>query len=40
MAPTEETALPRLNTGRALVKPVGKPCDHAEGAIVLASIKR
>src|SRR5215469_693930 len=35
MAQTEETAFPRLAGAElALVKPLAKPCDYADGAIV------
>src|SRR5262245_57499453 len=36
MAQTEETAFPRLTSAElALVKPLAKPCDYADGDIVL-----
>src|SRR5260221_11695510 len=35
MAQTEETAFPRLTSAElALVKPLAKPCDYADGDIV------
>ena|SRR5690242_4926757 len=35
MAPTEDTAFPRLTIPElALVKPLAKPCDYADGDIV------
>ena len=35
MAQTEETAFPRLSSAElALVKPLAKPCDYADGDIV------
>src|SRR5690348_17571086 len=35
MTPTEETAFPRLtSTELALVKPLAKPCDYADGDVV------
>jgi thioredoxin reductase (NADPH) len=35
MAQTEETAFPRLTSAElALVKPLAKPCDYADGAVV------
>src|SRR5436305_2616281 len=35
MAPTEETAFPRLTSAElALVKPLAKPCDYADGDVV------
>lgn len=35
MAPTEETAFPRLSPAElALVKPLARPCDYADGVVV------
>src|SRR5437899_7870678 len=35
MAPTEEAAFPRLTSAElALVRPLAKPCDYADGDVV------
>src|SRR5438128_4349384 len=35
MAPTEETAFPRLTAAElGLVKPLARPCDYADGDVV------